>query len=148
MTRFGALFTRESLCACSALIDIPAAPRRPDQDQECCGRNHGRRGRGGQSAFRSEARNSLVIVGGGAGHPIATIYFPSAARNTSGQEERKERERGRRAVDRELINDIRRGRGEARSVGRSIELCAHLTSFYNCRLLRGCFSWQWLPWLL
>ena len=31
------------------------------------------------------------------------------------------------------------GEGEARSLGRSIELCAHLTSFYNCRLLRA----QW-----
>lgn len=41
-----------------------------------------------------EERAERIPVGTlGAGHPIATIYFPSAARNTSGQEERKERER-------------------------------------------------------
>ena len=39
-------------------------------------------------------RDSLVGGGGGAGHPIATIYFPSAARNTSGQEEREGKKEG------------------------------------------------------
>ena len=49
-------------------------------------------GEGDEEGRAHSGRNSL-IGGGGAGHPIATIYFPSAARNTSGQEERKERER-------------------------------------------------------
>ena len=79
MTRFGALFTRESLCACSALIDIPAAPRRPEQDEEITGE--------GEEEGRVHSGRGSLVVGGGAGHPIATIYFPSAARNTSGQEE-------------------------------------------------------------
>ena len=93
----------------------------------------------GKSRGKGKRKAERVPVGAfGAGHPIATIYFPSAARNTSGQEER-EGKRERAAVDRELINDIRRGEGEgeARPLGRSIELCAHLTSFYNCRLLRA-----------
>ena len=50
-------------------------------------------GEGEEEGRAHSGRDSLVVGGGGAGHPIATIYFPSAARNTSGQEERKERER-------------------------------------------------------
>ena len=56
------------------------------------------------------------------------------------QHERARREgEGRRAVDRELINDIRRERERERET-RSIELCAHLTSFYNCRRPSGAFA--------
>ena len=52
-------------------------------------------GEGEEEGRAHSGRDSLVVGGGGvAGHPIATIYFPSAARNTSGQEER-ERKRER-----------------------------------------------------
>ena len=46
-------------------------------------------GEGEEEGRANSSRDSLVVGGGGAGHPIATIYFPSAARNTSGQEERE-----------------------------------------------------------
>ena len=117
-------FLPGSHCELVVHSSISQLPLRPERDPQCGP---------GMAEVPREGTQKAVRSGLGAGHPIATIYFPSAARNTSGQEER-EGKKERAAVDRELINDIRRGKRER--LDPSIELCAHLTSFYNCRLRR------------
>ena len=93
------------------------------------------RPRDGRSTSGGNAKSSPV----GARHWTShcdDLFSISGAQHERAGSKMGEREGGREgaAVDRELINDIRRGKRER--LDPSIELCAHLTSFYNCRLRR------------